>query len=236
MACRSSADFLKRSTMNFHINRKTVRLILCSIPVSLGVFFSSFSMGQGALVAGLGEGDVIHFGNNSTVGWAFTPSVDIRVDAAGILDAGGRGLLGQHVVSIWHADSEERLASTSLTRLRLHKADDTGNIFLPLEEALTLTSGVKYIVSTHITYISEPFYNSRSGDVEFSSAITVDSGRRWVSSSEEDVFPSDSSDFVGTVVGPNFRFTIIPEPSSSLLLVASISFLSIRRRGGNQTV
>ncbi len=191
----------------------------------------SLTTSKAAIVAGAGEGDVITFLNNSTVGWAFTPNSDIRVDAAGILDAGGRGLQGLHVVSIWEVLSQKRLASVSLDRLGFHRADETGNIFLPLGEPLTLFSGEEYVISTHITYIGEPFFNSRSGEVDFHPAITVEPGRRRVLGSDEDIFPADSSTFVGTVVGPNFRFTVIPEPSSLFLVPLSAAFLLMRCRG-----
>jgi hypothetical protein len=169
----------------------------------------------------------IAFGDNTTLGYAFTVSSPISVTMLGLFDRDNDGLNASHDVTIWTSTGTQLVQAT-----------------IPAGTGATLTDGFRYVSSAPFllvpgTYTIGGFY---AGDSDFSldaaASITSASGLSYVGTRSAFGFTFPSGDAIGEVLnsyfGPNFQFITgvgVPTPDSgstcALLLLAVAAVLGL---------
>ena len=170
----------------------------------------------------------IIFGDNTTLGYAFTVSSPISVTSLGLFDFQNNGLAQSHAVTIWTSTGTQLLQIT-----------------IPAGTGATLTDGFRYVSTVPFllvpgTYTIGGFY---AGDSDFSleaaASITGASGLSYLGSRSAFGFTFPSGDAIAVVnsyFGPNFQFITgvgVPTHDSgstvSLLGFALFGLAAVRR-------
>jgi hypothetical protein len=171
----------------------------------------------------------IIFGDNTTLGYAFTVSSPVTVTNLGLFDFGNDGLNTSHAVTIWTSTGTQLVQTT-----------------IPAGTGPTLTDGFRYVsigpfLLVPGTYTIGGFYG---GDTDFSleaaSSITGASGLSYLGSRSAFGFTFPSGDAIAVLnsyFGPNFQFITgvgvpTPDPGStvSLLGFALLGLAAVRRK------
>ncbi|MFW6114185.1 MAG: DUF4082 domain-containing protein [bacterium] len=161
--------------------------------------------------------DTTGSGEGRTQGWAFTvenlgANEWLSVTELGIYDHNSDELFESHEVGIWDS-AQSLLGSVTVP---------TDGILIgrfryeSLDEPFSLYAGETYVIGAD-------YLNDGSSDDQFVATgeftpaphINRSEGRNSSSSSDVIVFPTETPQ--GGRFGPNFRFTVVPEPSSLVL-------------------
>lgn len=163
-----------------------------------------------------------------TVGIVFEVATDIIVTDLGFQDADSDGLAVSHQVGLWENDgaAQSLLASTTIQAGTASTLD--ADYRYESVAPITLTAGTRYFLGASVDG------NDAWSDGGFSAAFEIASE----SLNEESAFtttPFGNATGLGggdtLRWGPaNLQFTVVPEPSSTLLLGVAGAGLLIRRR------
>jgi hypothetical protein len=160
----------------------------------------------------------------ATYGYQFTIGPqDLSVTAFGVWDSSAGGLATNHQVGLW--DASGTLLESATTPAGTLSTDGSF-CYQSLPEPVILSADATYTIGA--TYVSRDPDGLQIDDVA-SPIFSTDIGpvaSRYILS--QFAFPTDS---VGGApyVGPNFQYTVVPEPSLSRLLVLGIAALLSRR-------
>ncbi|MEM7453849.1 MAG: hypothetical protein AAF456_05775 [Planctomycetota bacterium] len=161
-----------------------------------------------------------------TVGWQFTTTERIQVEALGVMDAGGDGLREAHQVGIWDATGTSLLASATVQSGTASTPDTTvmQNSLLRYEliSPVVLVSGQTYIIGA--SYDNDDLIFTNFNSFSSSTSLTGISGLSGGAGFSVPTTPSSSA-----LLGPNFLLSPIPEPTS-FLMFSCASLLVVRRR------
>jgi protein with PEP-CTERM/exosortase system signal len=170
----------------------------------------------------------IAFGDNTTLGYAFTVSSPVTVTNLGLFDFGNDGLNTSHAVTIWTSTGTQLLQVT-----------------IPAGTGATLTDGFRYVSIAPFllvsgTYTIGGFYAGDSDSSLDAASITSASGLSYLGSRSAFGFTFPSGDAISVVnsyFGPNFQFITgvgVPTPDSgstvSLLGFALLGLAAVRRK------
>jgi hypothetical protein len=166
---------------------------------------------------------------SDTLGYEVTlGSTPLQLTALGIWDSNSDGLAASHDVGVWNADG---------TVLK-------GFVSIPAGVGATLVNGYRYAdlatpmdLAPHTTYIIGASYQTDDeyrwfagfGDYandHTAGGITIGLGRYDASTSL--TYPTHTTGI--TYTGPNALFTVVPEPTSLLLLLPATFPAFLRRR------
>jgi hypothetical protein len=161
---------------------------------------------------------------NFTVGWTFTVTQTVQVDALGYFDHNANGLASAHAVAIWDSTGANQLVSATVPN---GVAGTLDNSFRFVPCTLTTLLPGNYVIGGH----------SGSGDLVADQAtsvltipqITFGQNRATTTSSGTLMFPNTHFPSQGLgFFGPNFQ--VLPEPGFLTLLPAAGALLLRRRR------
>ncbi len=164
-------------------------------------------------------------GGDGVFGWQFTTRSDIQISALGLYDNPGiygggfpgDGLLESHAIGIWDVSSH---SSPLLSAL------------IPGGTAAPLLSGFRYVSITPLTlgaggdYVVAALYSNidpkdlttgAANNPTFALTVSPEiefGGYRWGGGSSALVFPGSYDPGELAAFGPNFMFSVVPEPSS----------------------
>lgn len=188
-------------------------------------------------------------GNSRVIGWEFTVGdAPIWVTSLGVYDHDADGLASDHTVAIYEMDTQQLIVSTTVVQGA--SADLTG---LYRSNAVTPTK-----LDPNTAYVAAATWPGTGGgahgfgdpwvwypDLEVNGnprfagimglvvdpAITIGNRARADLSSTLG-FPDDyiEENYRTLFVGPNFEFSLVPEPASAVLLAIAAPLLSRRRR------
>jgi hypothetical protein len=192
----------------------------------LALWLLMFGMAVGAeadTIAMSATGSEAWYWPGATIGWKFTSSDRLTINALGVWDEGGDGLVADHQVGIFNT-SGVLLTSTTVT---------SGN---------TLTDGFRYAAISPFlldagSYIVGAYFpgtddrGMAKASVTTSAEITYDQNLFLYNNG----FTLPTDEWVGFDygnIGPNFQYTTgaVPEPSTFLLLGAGLGGLALLRR------
>lgn len=173
--------------------------------------------------------------HTGTVGFEFTPSVNMTVTALGYYDYKngsssdvGDGLLDSPQVGLW-----AKATGAELTRVTIPSGTsatlDGVFRYLTLATPISLTAGTAYVVgaevqsgATHDVFADSVLTTTYAADV---SGL----GARWSS----DYPLGNPTNVNGTMTGyfgPNIEYSVVPEPAAITLLLSPVVGLLRRRR------
>ena len=146
-------------------------------------------------------------------GWLFTANSDLQVTSLGYWDRGLDGLYGSHEVGIF---TTAGVLLTSATVPSGTAAPLTYNFRYVSTAPVTLLAGTDYVIGT---FFGDIYQTSDSlavypTNLATSPEITFLGGRYLLGTAL--AMPSTSSG--DSRIGPNFQFSVVPEPGSLLLL------------------
>ena len=215
-------------THNKRIGRKGARALAI-----LGLMVvASFAGGPGAraqgllALSGIGNGPEVtrsaHTGY--TLGWEFTATRNLDVTALGLLDFGSSGSR-THQVGIWDPASGRLLASAVV----VNPGNDDGNyISTRLLSPVQLNAGYAYVIGAEYDGPVTDGFIAQSSGAAFSPAVQYTGPANGADVGFS--MPTASSDQQQAYYGPQFTFTLVPEPSSLALAALGAVVLAIRRR------
>lgn len=162
-----------------------------------------------------------------TDGFRFTPTVSILVTSLGYYDRDQNGLTLNHPVAMY--------ATATQSQLALVTAGSTATLnglfrYVPITPLL-LTAGTSYTVAGfHPGSTTEDFLAVNVSD--FTAAAPLTYQGYFVNSNTALAFPASTAAI--EFVGPNFRFTTVPEPGAFAMLTSAVfctgGLLTRRRR------
>lgn len=172
-----------------------------------------------------------------TVGFGFTLDADSKINALGYQDAGGDGLVLDHQVGLWRLSDGALLASVVVPAGSTALLDDDWR-YVEIGSEIALVTGETYVVG------AEVFSNSGDGWTD----VNGDAADFMLAAGLLDVNPTNL--FFRNAFGPipnsdggatdlrwapgNAAFistpSVVPEPTTGLLLVAGLSAIVSRRR------
>ena len=171
----------------------------------------------------------------ATVGFNFTVGAQtLLVSHLGFWDKDTNGLLLEHPVGLWKADG------TPLGNVTVLAADAlTGQFrYHALTSPIPLDIGATYVIGAFVPGIlntsdpgNDPWKNG--GAVTFSADVNTLGPRYNISNPGALTFPEQTNGTPVAYTGPNLLYTIIPEPTSFVLIgMGGIAFSrTVRRRG-----
>jgi hypothetical protein len=170
-------------------------------------------------------------GLNATRGWEFTVSQAIDVLSLGLYDAGGDGLVNSHQLGLW-SSSSTLLASTTIAAGTSAALGFDSFRYVTLASSVRLNPGTFRIGARYAVSDGDEIAQNANpiGAPGFVSYV----GARLSGPGFGD--PTTPSAVVGGAFGPNFQFraatTVVPEPSSVLLLLTGAGVVALvgRRR------
>lgn len=208
-----------------HILSVGLALLISSPVVSAAVMAVTFDPNSGVQLA-----------NNNTIGWRFGVSTDISVTALGVLNGvltTGDAQAGKmHEVGIYSEETQELLASAFVANGVAGSTEQWE--WTSLSTPLVLTAGSIYRIATYAngdkwTYNTANF--SASPEILVGTALApgvpVDDnpGSRvaaYAGGNNQLQYPSDTlwtiNDISNGIFGANFQYTVVPEPTSLVLL------------------
>ncbi|MEZ6058930.1 MAG: DUF4082 domain-containing protein [Planctomycetaceae bacterium] len=169
----------------------------------------------------------------ATLGFEFTPTVNIAVTQLGVFDVDGDGLAESHDVGIWRASDMALLASDTIAVGTGALLDPSGFRFTSLASSVQLSAGTVYRIGALYTTALDEL---RGTTITVDSRIQITDVNNGVAGTptvfhEGGVlsFPEAAGGFQRTNV--NFAFTAVPEPSSvALLLIGAVLVVGVHRR------
>lgn len=174
---------------------------------------------------------------NSCHGWEFVVNEAITVTHLGLYDDGNDGLLGDHPIGVFRLSDSQLLTSGTLNS----GTEDTlvdGFRYIDTPD-VTLDFGETYVISFYSTDSNDLDLTLSLSGLSVNPAITLKVPARWETDTGGLVLPSNYADalFDPYRIGPNFQFTVVPEPTTFTLLgLASLALLTTRKRCLNQTI
>jgi hypothetical protein len=173
---------------------------------------------------GFGD-DVLNVEGNDGV--VFTPNVDIWVTELGYLDSSQDGFVnGTHAVGIFEESTQSLLASVSVTSSSPLTASFR---YVALPGPLQLSSGTTYVVVGHTGDNEDAWYIALPDEMTIAPEIAY-SHYTW-NYDPDLTFPDDLDEFTAYWGGPNFQYTVVPEPSTAVLLGCGLMVLAAFLRG-----
>jgi hypothetical protein len=168
---------------------------------------------------------------NGLDGFDFRPSVDLTVTALGWYDHGGDGLLHDHPVGIYLTSAQTLFAPSVTVTVSSPLDAATDFRFAPVTP-FTLRAGTTYtVVGYGEGPAFDPYVKNPIGGIAFGPELSYVRLRTSRSTGLE--FPTVAGE-IGLLqnlyFGPNFQYTPVPEPFSSVCLVVSMGALAARRR------
>ena len=168
---------------------------------------------------------------NGVDGFDFTPTADLLVTALGWYDHDGDGLLHDHPVGVY-VTGTQALAAPAATVTTSSPLDPATSFRFAAVTPFTLTSGTTYtVVGYGEGPVFDPYVRDPVGGITFGPGIEYVRHRTSRSNGLE--FPTAAGE-AGLIqdlyFGPNFQYTVIPEPASPLLLIGAASLWVRRRR------
>ena len=196
---------------------------LLAASIALMSFLPTVAHADAALSVDTGSLGVPASGSNH--GWSFNVIQSILVTDLGLYDEGSDGFIADHEIGIFDATSGSLLVSGTVNA-------GTGNVldgnFRYVDVANTwLNPGTDYVLG---------FYSAGSGEdqviidpvsVMFAPEVNYLESRWNVSGGFDMPGNSAGNDYR---IGPNFRFSTIPEPASASLLAVGAFVVASRRR------
>jgi hypothetical protein len=160
-----------------------------------------------------------------THGWGFLLNQSIIVDALGMYDIDGDGLLTETTVGLW-TDSGVLISSTVIPSGA--SAPLTSGFRFQSITPIQLTSGQAYVLGATLKNDGD---RARFGvsDLVVAPEFTY-SGTRVSSPGSGFAFPEPLPAVARGTFGPNLMFTVIPEPSTIMFAVLAFVTQSLRRR------
>ena len=168
-----------------------------------------------------------------SLGYQFTPLVDISVSSLGFFDFLGDGLGESHTVGIFD-NAGELLSSTVVPSGTVSLLDDgfRYNDIAPI----TLSAGETYTAAALVLSNADFIGYADVEDALVNPAISLGSlPARYIIHTETELqFPTETVGLAGTEMyyGPNFKLTVVPLPSALLLFGSGfvILFLGLRKK------
>lgn len=164
-------------------------------------------------------------GSAWTLGFEFSPQVDISVDRLGFFDLDADGLAGTHGVALW--DDSGTLISSAF----VSSSDPLIGFYrFSAISPVVLTAGNSYVVGSHDFRTDDAIRDDRGVTSTIDPDINIITGR-WR-------FPSGSLQFPNISTGSstvfyntaNFTFTRVPEMQSHLLMLIGLGLWAAGRR------
>ncbi len=162
-----------------------------------------------------------------TLGFEFTPVVNISVTSLEVYDSGMGVLPNAATVGIWD------LAGTLLVSATVPAGASANDGYFSSVSIspLGLTAGADYVVGAYLDGIASSYNTGQGGSGSVDPNITIIEDRFITSSSFTDPTASDSN-AGGAWLGGSFGFTggsTVPEPASFLLVAAGLAAVLTRR-------
>lgn len=201
-------------------------LALAGFAQSADAATSAFTIGSGGWSGSTG---------NFVVGYEFQTTNTISITHLGITDWANNGLIGSPQVGVWKTDGT-LLASITIPAgagSDLVETQSNPNVTYYLEQlstALVLAPGNYVIANQHTDNAAGSQVFGWGGPVTFASGLTWVRGVAESNGGTSLVFPNDISFTASKAyIGPQFKFDVVPEPSS-LACTALAGALLLRRR------
>jgi len=170
-----------------------------------------------------GGGTQSTFGN--ATGWAFQVTTAVNVVELGYYDHGDPGFADRHTVGIFEVSNPGvALVETTLPAGTVAPLTD-GSRFQSVTSTL-LSAGVSYYILADNNGTDQFAYGS--GAVTYAPEVTWLNYTDGVSNDIHDGV-NQNSGLPGNL-GPNFRFTPVPEPASICAIAAGLGLLARRRK------
>lgn len=159
-----------------------------------------------------------------TLGFEFSPVVDVNVTSLGFFDADANGLVDQHAVAIW--DAAGNLLSSTL----INSGDPLNGFYrFRAISPVQLTAGNNYVIASHDFNNDDAIRDDQAVVSTIHPDITMLDGR-WGFPSGSIAFPGNSYNdptlYFNTV---SFEFTPIPEPRTAYLTLLGLAGLALFR-------
>ena len=187
----------------------------------------TFALHAGTVAVDLTSPGSEYGGGPWTLGFAFSPVVNISVTALGVYDSGQDGIADIATVGIW--DTNGNLLTSGQV------PSGTGGTLLGDFRYVSitpfdLTAGTEYVVGSYLADTASSLNTGQGGTGSFDPSITVIEDR-YVGSGAF-AYPSQNSATAGAWLGANFQFSdteAAPEPGAFVLVAGGLGALLMRR-------
>jgi hypothetical protein len=176
-------------------------------------------------------------GGQGVYGWQFTTRSDIQISALGIYDnAGifgggfpGDGLIEPHVIAIWDVANHSAPLVSSLTPIGTVASLVNGFRYVNTSP-IVLPAGHDYVIAAVYPNQDLPNQDFTTGDYNnpgFALTVSPELEFGGYRSGSSDVlsFPEDYTPGHLYAFGPNFTYSVVPEPSTLTLFVLAATAL-----------
>jgi hypothetical protein len=190
-----------------------------------------------ALQLQLGTNPLVALPQELVFGWEFQVNVPIQLDHFGLFDAGPLGFTHEWKIKIWNLDGY----SANADEIRLPSVTENGFSYV---ESI-VQSGPEGIVYGPILPVgryaiaagllefggNDDLMPSQAANIVTDPAITFIQARSALNTGHDEdlLFPENVEPGLKNL-GPNFQYTVVPEPATSGLLATTLALLTTRRR------
>ena len=201
-------------------------LAMSVIATFLFGFQSPAAMADHSAISDFGLSYVTYNVGSVSYGWSFAVSQPISVSSLGVWDYNENGLEDEHGIGLWDVTGTPLAVATIPGGTAAQLID--GFRYQDLVGPLLLMPG-EYTVGARYNGIDHFHAQFASSMPAFAQSITFITSRHYIhpDSGSPVAYPQVADSF-GLIIGANFRFTIVPEPTTLWLL--SLGLIGIFRR------